>query len=163
MSIKDIEKKPEALPVSLKAIKGKIVTELVRKGGVTYFQFAVAPEVEKLFNENSREKKVSNTWKGLEFYYNPEIMKDESYMKLLSNYGLRDEFGHELCSSRDGRMIFNIAWLRTVGGVGKIEVSENLPYSEFNLKIKDALSCIKTYFDTYLREFKIKGTVEVEM
>lgn len=159
---KTTQNENEPLMPDIKKDKNNILIELVRKGGRTYFDFAIPEKIEKIFAKNYKITKTSEKWNGLKFYFNPEVQDDNTYLDLLSNYSLRDNYGNNICEHTDGKFIFNIAWLRTVGGLGRISVDQNIPFSEFNNRIKDALYCIKSYFENYLREFKIRGTIEVE-
>ena len=140
-------------------MKQTLTIDIIRKNNKTFFSFEIPPKLQEVYKNYSKEVKKSNSWKDLEFYFCPDITQDECYKKMLNNYGLFDDFGLGLYSNNK----LNVAWLRTKGGKGKIEVKGQLPYAEMNIKIKQAITCIKEYFDDYLRAFHIKGHLEIEI
>ena len=140
-------------------MKQTLTINIIRKNNKTFFSFEIPQKLQEVYKNYSKEVKKSNSWKDLEFYFCPDITQDECYKKMLNNYDLFDDFGVGLYANNR----LNVAWLRTKGGKGKIEVKGQLPYAEMNIKIKQAITCIKEYFDDYLRAFHIKGHLEIEI
>lgn len=139
--------------------KQKINIKISRINGKSYLSYEISPEIEKLYNNGSVETKISESWEGLKFYYNPDITQNSNYLDLLGKYRLFDDFG---CSFYRNRYL-NIAWLRTVGGKGKIELKNDVSFAELTILIKNTLSFIKEYFEEYLKDFEIKGSLTIEI
>lgn len=141
--------------------KKKISIMISRRDGKTYFKFEIDPRIEQMYSEMAKEKKSSSSWAGLEFYYLPLILGDNKYQQALKQSKLMDDFGHSLFSQG----MFNIAWLRTVGGKGEIllKYNETLSYSDIALQIESASRFIKQYFEEYYRGFKISSIISVEL
>ncbi len=139
--------------------KQKINIKISKINGKTFLVYEVPPEIEKRYNTDSVEIKTSESWPGVKFYYNPEITQSNNYLSLLGKYRLFDDFG---CSFyRNGYL--NIAWLRTVGGQGKIEIKQNISFAELSILLRNTLSFIKEYFEEYLRDYEVKGSLTIEI
>ena len=139
--------------------KQKIDIKIKRINGKTYLAYEISPEIEKRYNTETTEIKESEKWQGLKFYYVPEITQNNSYLNLLAKYKLFDDFGSVFY--RDGHL--NIAWLRTVGGKGKIELKQSISFAELSILIKNTLSFIKEYFEEYLRDYEVNGSLTIEI
>ena len=143
--------------------KKKIEVEIKRKNGVTIFKFKIDPHIENMYKSQVQngegEIKESTKWEGLKFYFLPNLLTSEAYQNLLLNYRLFDDYGQSLY--RNGKL--NIAWLRTEGGKGEVELKEELGFSELSSLVKNAMACIREHFDHYYRDFKITGSVSVEI
>ena len=139
--------------------KKKIKIEIQRVNGNTYLSFEVDPTITKTFKEQAKEIKESQNWKGLKFYFIPEITQDENYKRLLRNYYLIDDFGVSLYSER----YFNIAFLRTVGGKGKIKVSNDIPFAVVSEGMKNIIAFMKRYYEEYLKDYTVRGFLTFEI
>jgi hypothetical protein len=133
-----------------------------RENGKTYFAFEVPERITSLYKERSSEVKQSESWKGLQFYAIPELLGDETYKRKLNDFNLVDDFGDGFIRSHGGRFSLNIAWIRTIGGTGEIEVKNEIGHSDLNMLIKNMLEFLKTYFEDYLRAFVIKGQLTID-
>lgn len=133
-----------------------------RANGKTYFAFNVPERITALYKERSSEVKKSESWKGLEFYAIPDLLNDENYRRKLNDFNLVDDFGDGFIRSKSGRFSLNIAWIRTIGGTGEIEVKNEIGHSDLNMLIKNMLEFLKTYFEDYLRAFVIKGQLTID-
>ena len=80
--------------------KQKLKIEIQRQNGNTYLSFEVEPSLEKLFKKQSQEIRESISWKGLKFYFIPNLTQSENYKQLLANYRLIDDFGVTLYEER---------------------------------------------------------------
>ena len=114
-----------------------------------------------MYKNSPHEIRTSNNWPGLKFYYIPSILEDRSYNDKLHDKKLIDDYGASLYIANNQKL--NIAWLRTVGGSGEILLKNDISFAELSLLVKNALSFIKEYFEEYFREFKIKGSVTLEL
>ena len=141
----------------------KIEVEIKRKQGKTYFKFSVDEAIENMYKQQVAEEdgeiRESAKWPNLKFYFLPALLENETYRNLLANYRLFDDYGQSLY--RDGKL--NIAWLRTEGGRGEIEMQEEVGFAEMSTLIRNAMNCIREHFDAYYRDFKITGSVSVEL
>lgn len=135
----------------------KIEVKLYREGGETYFEFTIDPRIEEVYKNMKGEIRESSNWEGLKFYYLPEVIENHSYKKLLSDYSLIDNYGQPIYLEREQR--FNMAFLRTVSGTGKIKVPNNLPFSEVSLGLKRVCEFIRTYHENFLEDYSVKGIV----
>jgi len=146
-------------------MKTKIKLEIERKEGETYFVFEIDPELEELFKKKSEEIKQSQSWleggRGLKFYSIPSMTTDSNYKSLLTRYGLVDDYGTTLYS-RSSR-VFNIAFIRTVKGKGRIKVNEDIPFSTVSSGVRNMVDFLKTYYQEFLRDYKVKGKVDFEV
>lgn len=136
----------------------KININVTRSNGKTLFQFSVDPAIEEIFKNRAREVRESQSWPGLKFYYLPET-ETENYQLLVRNYNLFDDFGHALTRSQK----FNMAFLRTVGGNGTIEIKEDIPFAQMSMAIRNIAQFIKVYYERFFTDYKVKATVEVEI
>lgn len=139
--------------------KQKINIKINKINGKTFLVYEVSPEIEKRYNTGSVEIKTSESWEGLKFYYNPEITQSNTYLNLLSKYRLFDDFG---CAFYRNTYL-NVAWLRTVGGRGKVEIKQNISFAELSILLKNTLSFVKEYFEEYLRDYEVKGSLTIEI
>lgn len=133
--------------------------EIQRTNGNTYLSFEVHEGIEQLFKKQSKGIRESQSWKGLKFYTVPELLSDSNYMSMLRENGLTDDFGTPLYST--GK--FNIAFLRTVGGKGKIKVSNDMPFALVSQGIRNIVRFLKEYYEEYLKDYKVKGVVNFEV
>jgi len=139
--------------------KQKLKIEIQRQNGNTYLSFEVEPSLEKLFKKQSQEIRESIGWKGLKFYFIPNLTQSENYKQLLANYRLIDDFGVTLYEER----CFNIAFLRTVGGKGKIKVRNDLSFAEVSMGVENIISFMKRYYEEYLKDYTVKGFLSFEV
>jgi len=137
----------------------KIDIAVERINGETYLTFEVSPEIEKLWQGEGVEIRESESWPNLKFYYNETLREDYTYRHLLSNFNLRDDYGSKIIA--DG--YFNIAFIRTVGGTGKIKLSNTFSYAVVSEGIRNTILFLKQYFAEYLKNFKVKGTLNIEL
>lgn len=139
--------------------KKKIQLEIVRQDGKTYFSFNIDQKIENLYKQQSEELRTSTSWPELKFYSIPELLENDNYRRMLNNYRLYDDYGSGITSN--GR--FNIAWLRTVGGKGKIKVTSTLTIAELSTLVQNTTAFIKEYFEGYFKNCVIKGSVNIEI
>lgn len=132
---------------------------ITRKEGKTMFSFAIAPEIEAIYQQNTEGVKTSAKWAGLEFYTNEMLRKTEAYKQSLERFHLFDDYGQSFY--REGRM--NIAWMRTVGGTGTITLTDTISFAELSVLVNNVIAFTKEYFEDYFREFVISGNLEVTM
>jgi hypothetical protein len=146
-------------------MKTKIKLEIERKNGDTFFVFEIDEDLENIFKQKAEEIKTSRSWlqgnKGLSFYSIPGMTTNEDYKILLRKYGLIDDYGTSLYSP--SMRYFNIAFIRTVGGRGKILVNEDIPFATVSQGIRNIVAFLKEYYSEYLREYKVKGKVDFEV
>lgn len=147
------------MPAAEESSKKKIAVEIARKDGKTYFKFEIDPRIEEMYKIQQQEERESESWPGLKFYYMPKILDNPLYQEKLKSYRLFDNYGTTIIKENK----FNIAWLRTVGGNGEVELNEELSFAELSNMVKQALAFIKEYFDDYYRGFSIKGHITVEL
>lgn len=146
--------------------EGSILIELERNPvtGKTIFKFKVMPQITEIFKAQAESIKLSEAWVGLSFYAVPQVLNSNDYCELLSRFRLFDDYGHSLIRESGGdRPRLNIAWLRTVGGEGSIEVFNHLGFAEVNEMVKNATRFIKDYFEDFFRGYKITGEVRVKL
>jgi hypothetical protein len=139
--------------------KKKIQISLERKDGKTLLRFEIDPRIEEIYKKQKHEIKTSDSWNGLKFYYMPQIVRSEVYRRKLMDRQLKDDYG---TSIYDGHSL-NIAWLRTVGGKGEIVLGDEMSIAEASMLIRNATAFIKDYFETYYKNFKISGSVNIEL
>ena len=139
--------------------KKKIKIEIQRENGNTYLSFEIDPSITKTFKEQSKEIKESQNWKGLKFYFIPEMTQSQAYKDLLYNYRLVDDFGTSL---HEGNY-FNIAFLRTVGGKGKIKVSNDIPFAVVSDGVRRIITFMKKYYEEYLKDYTVRGFLTFEI
>lgn len=144
-----------------KVNKKQVEVEVYRKQGKTFFKFSVDEHLEKIFKEQSGgEKKKSESWKGLEFYYYPKVVDSPEYRRLLERYNLFDDFGHSFMRNNNS---LNIAFLRTVGGKGEIEVKNDIPFAVITHGLRNMTQFIKEFYEEFLSDYKVKAIVNVEL
>lgn len=102
------------------------------------------------------EIRESEKWPTLKFYYVPQITESRKYKQMLADQSLSDNYGAPIIDE-EGR--FNMAWIRTVGGEGKIEMSESITLSEAQEKIERGLSFIKTFHSEFFSGYAIKAII----
>lgn len=125
---------------------------LTRNNMKVKIDFEVDQKLTDIFKENSAEIKESASWVGLKFYSVPSIVSSAGYKALLNNYSLFDDFGTSL--HKDGK--FNIAWTRTVGGKGTIEVKDNfLTEEELKRFLRNSVSFLRDYYEESLKDIEI--------
>lgn len=132
---------------------------LYRRSGQTFFEFDIAPEIEKIYQSQEHTVRESKNWEGLKFYFIPNLTENEMYRKLLNQYRLFDDYGQGLYKSG----WLNIAWVRTVGGKGIIAIKEPLTFAELAVLIRNTTQFLREYFNEYFKEFKIRGTVSIDV
>ena len=136
-----------------------IVLEINREKGETFLTFEISPEIETLWKVHEPAIKESTAWDGLKFYYLPGIIESEEYRELLATHRLRDDYGHSIFS--DG--LFNIAFIRTVGGKGKIKINDSVSHAALSEWINETKEFLKEYFQNYLRDFKISCRLTIDI
>lgn len=156
-----IQSTPSEAPSTVEKKKGfkSIKIELSRKDGTTWFEFAIDPNIENIFKKQAQEIRKSSSWEGLEFYYCPQVIESEQYQNMLQSYNLADDFGHPLFKGKR----LNIAFVRTVGGKGKIAVEGEIPFSELGISVQTFLSFLKRYHEEFLADYTIKGSIQLEL
>lgn len=137
----------------------KIEIEIQRKEGKTYFRFKIDKKITEMYQKQSQETRESTAWTGLSFYYCPAILATQSYTSLLNRYDLTDDFGQPLVY----RNKLNIAWIRSVGGEGMIEFQESIPFAELSQMTRNAIQFLKAYFEDYIKDCTITGSLSVEV
>lgn len=137
----------------------KIDIEIERIDGATYLKFEISPEIEKLWQTDGVEIRESQSWEGLKFYYNEELHNDYNYRNMLSRYCLRDDYGSRIISDNE----FNIAFIRTQGGQGRIKIPNTYSFATLNEGIRNTITFLRQYFSEYMKNFKVKGTLNIEL
>lgn len=133
---------------------------IYRKDGVSWFDFEIDPALEEIFKNRSKgEVRTSGSWDGLQFYYIPELTGARAYAHLLEQYDLYDDFGSGI--TRQGK--FNMAFIRTVGGKGRIRVSDSIPFSQVTQSMRSIAAFLKMFYADHLSDYKVKGVVSVEI
>lgn len=131
-----------------------------REGQKTYFTFEVPKAISAIFEAKSDEIRESESWPGHQFYFCPEVTKDRGYKELLEQYHLFDDYGHTMVRE-DGR--FNVAFLRTVGGAGKIEVKKDLSFAHVSDQVRQIVKFLKAYYENFLGDWQVSGSTEFEI
>lgn len=134
-----------------------ISLDIIRENGKSYMKFSVPSIITKIYEAQAKETRKSEAWKGLDFFYIPELLANERYNALLRSNKLFDKFGSSFTT--DGLM--NIAWLRTKQGEGQFEIPDNISFAELTSLSKNVHQFIKDYFDEYLRDFRITMKAEI--
>jgi len=157
---------PTTNAVSPTPAKRKVELELVRKDGETYFSFNVDPKITEIYKKQSVEIKTSTSWPNLKFYSIPSLTASTEYKRVLAQYSLFDDYGQAIVKS-DSQSYngyrFNIAWLRTESGKGKVLVSDALTIAELSRMMKQASEFLKCHFAEYFQDATIKGIVSIEL
>lgn len=152
---------PVSKPITASTAKRQVVLQVYRDKGNTYLEFEIAESLEVLFKEKSGgNTKTSESWKGLEFYYSPEITDSREYQQLLSQYGLFDDYGHAFV--RDSSY-FNIAFLRTKGGKGKIKLNSDIPFASVAVGLQNMDKFLRKFYQDFLTDYKVKAILEFEI
>ena len=151
---------------------GRIKVKIFRESGGTYLQFSVSDEIEQLWKERSTDIAQSRAWgidgsqpsisgdeDGLRFYSNPDIQNSPSYIEMLDNYNLFDNYGGRF--KRDNKI--NIAWVRTVGGGGKIKIDDIISFSEISVAVKNIIAFLREYFQEYIEDAEVNGELRVKI
>ncbi len=135
------------------------------KDGHNLFHFTVDPAITEIIkNQPNTTIKTSALWPGLQFFAIPDMIKSKEYQSLLRQYHLFDDFGHSIMRNEEANEPqFNIAWLRTVGGTGTIEMPSKLAPTEATELIKNTTTFVKDYFEDWFREYKIGGKVTIKL
>jgi len=133
-----------------------IETVITRENGKTKMKFSIPKEVEKMFKTGS-EVKTSDKWEGLRFYYQADIQGHPSYSKLLADNKLRDNYGSTIME--DNR--FNIAFLRTVGGKGEVEIEPSIPMAVWSEKLNELAGFIKLLMQEYYLKNEVRACITV--
>ena len=139
--------------------KQKIKLEISRESGKTYLTFEIDKSLEDIFERQSQEIRTSESWKGLKFYYVPDVIESSAYQNLLYEFGLQDNYGVSVYSNRK----FNIAFLRTVGGKGKILIKNDIPFALVSDYMRKIITFIKRYYEDFLKDYKVKGFLTFEV
>lgn len=147
-------------------MKTKIKLEIERVRGNTFFVFEIDKDLEEIFKNRADEIRTSQSWlkpngDGLKFYSIPQMTTSYNYKNLLARYGLVDDYGTGLYSGAGNR--FNMAFIRTVGGKGKIKVNDDIPFATVSLGVKQIVSFLKEYYSEFLRDYKVRGKVDFEV
>lgn len=145
------------VPATLTKMEKSIEIMWARKDGLTTFEFKVDPKITKSFEKVSEEIKESKNWKGLKFFYCPKVLNSPSYQERLKSYRLFDDYGSGIY--RNGCL--NIAWLRTVGGQGTIEVEDPITVAELSSLIKNSIAFLKEYLQETMKDFELKGVLNL--
>lgn len=139
--------------------KKKVEIEILRKDGKTFFKFKVDPKIEEYYKKHSADIKESESWPGLKFYVVPILHDDPEYQNQLDSFRLFDNYGTSLFKNK----AMNVAWMRTVGGQGEIEIKSSMTFADLSLLFKNVLDFLKSHIENTFREFKIKGSLTVEI
>ena len=143
----------------MKNNKKKIKIEIQRTNGKTFLSFEVDTLLEKVFKRQKKEIKTSVKWKGLKFYYIPTLIENKDYKDLLYKYYLFDDYGKELFDNGN----FNIAFIRTVGGKGKIRIQNDIAFAKVSVGVKNIIDFLKEYYEKFLKDYKVKGYISFEV
>ena len=139
--------------------KKKIKIEIQRTDGKTYLLFEIDPSMEKIFKKQTKEVRESGSWHGLKFYYIPNLTQSQDYKDLLFQYHLIDDFGTPLYADNN----FNIAFIRTVGGKGKILIKNDIPFAVVSNGMRNIVSFMKRYYEDYMKDYAVKGFISFEV
>ncbi len=142
-----------------KKLTKKIELEIIRKDGKSYFKFKIDSRIEQIYKDQMLEIKESTNWPGLKFYSIPEMTKNEKYTYRLNDFHLFDDYGKSIFQ----KGFMNIAWLRTVGGEGLVEIKDIISFAELSQCTKQVTQFLKEYFYEYYQEFHLKGSVTIEV
>jgi len=135
-----------------------IKIEISREDGKTYLSFEIHKSIEAIFKKQKEEIRTSQSWKGLKFYYIPALTQNEDYKDLLARNNLIDDFGTSLYSR-----CFNVAFLRTVGGKGKIKIQNDIPFATVSVGMRNIVNFVKSYYEDYLKDYSVKGHISFEV
>ena len=141
--------------------KPSIKMSVTRENGDTYFTFEVPKKLTDIFAEKSEEIKTSENWPNHQFYFMPEVLESSAYKDLLSEYNLFDNYGSKIINEENGK--FNVAFLRTVGGKGKIQLNQDLPFAKVADQVRNITRFLKAYYEEFLTDYKVSGSVTIEI
>ena len=141
----------------LKEKPRKIEIEVCRQNGTSTLKFTIDPTVEEMFKQMSKRVKTSKSWGSLKFYTIPSLLQNEDYKALLQKYGLFDNYGHSFLRGKS----LNIAFLRTVGGVGDVKVDADLPFAVLSQNLKRLSQFVQEFHDDFLQNYTIKSEIEL--
>lgn len=133
--------------------------EIVRKDGKTIFKFKVPSKITDIYKKMSTEIKESKNWKGLKFFVIEDMVNDPIYQNKLHRFQLFDDFGSKVYAQ--GR--FNVAWLRTVQGEGEVVIGDNVSFADLSILVKNCTAFTKQHFEEHFTDFKISGSVTLEI
>lgn len=137
----------------------RIDVEVAREGGKTWFKFAIDPRIQKIYETMPHEKRDSQAWPGLQFYGVDTLLEDTNYQALLGRYDFKDSYGSALVMHNT----LNVAFLRTVGGKGKIELTGPVSFAWLQGQLRSLVSFCKEFYAEYLQNYRIKGSLTVEV
>lgn len=141
--------------------KKRVEIEVYRKNGKTMFKFSVHKSLEEVFKNNEGvEVKTSKNWEGLKFYTYPAVLDSSNYRNMLQDYYLFDDYGHSLI--RENRY-FNIAFLRTLGGKGEVQLDNTIPFAVVSQGLKNMTHFIKEYYNEFLADYTVKASISMEV
>lgn len=139
--------------------KQKIKIEISREDGKTFLSFEIDEFLEAVFKKQSSEVRTSVNWKGLNFYYSSDLLSNQNYRNLLREFNLVNDYGTSLYASN----YFNIAFLRTVGGKGKILLHNDIPFATVSDGMRRIISFVKRYYEDFLKDYRVKGFLTFEI
>ena len=136
-----------------------ISIEVSRVKGKTLFKFQVPTFLEELYKARSEKVITSEKWPSLNFYSIPDMTKNEEYKRALQQFSLTDDYGSRLLQGN----VLNIAWLRTQGGQGEIEIADDVSLAQINTLTKNCITFLKKYFQDFLQDFKLKANLNMDI
>ena len=147
-------------------MKTQIKMEIERKAGETFFCYSISKEVEKIFKKRAEDIRESSSWHNMDgtplsFYFIPEMTRSDIYKRLLGEYGLIDDFGS--CGLVGDGTTFNIGFIRTVGGKGKIKINSEVTFGDVSYGVDRMTRFLKKYHEEFLKNYKVKGLINFEV
>lgn len=139
----------------------KMEVSLTRVNGVFYMEFSIPEKIENIFKNKKHTIEESKSWPGLKFYSIPSLITDANYKSFLSDFELFDNFGSPLWDSEKRK--FNVAFLRTVGGQGKLQLDYSIPVSEITLGFKRILAFVQKYHNDFVADTKVSAQIIFEL
>ncbi len=136
-------------------MKEKIKIEIEKRINGKYFSFEINPSIEEYFKIQTNKTKESKDWGDLNFYDLLDLTNDEFYQNLLSEYNLFDDFGGLLF--KDGK--FNVAFIKTVGGKGRIEINDDISLDIISEGINNINHFLTKYYQDFIQDYKIKEAI----
>jgi len=137
------------------AIKVKIKRENMR----TKLTYSVDQEIENLFEEVSEGVRESSSWEDLKYYHMPPEARSDAYRNKLERNNLCDDFGYDVVQGNK----FNIAWIRTVGGEGEIEIPNHITLTQVQEWVASASRFLKSFFSEHFKDYEVTGTIEINI
>lgn len=142
----------------------ELTINLSRENGNLYLDFVVPEFLENIFKSKALDTRQSENWQGLTFYV-VEQTQTPVYRDLLNWFGLFDNFGDDFLR-KDGSDYdyskFNIAFLRSVGGRGRIKINVDISISEAQRFVDSIIGFIKKYYNDFLKDYNVKCVVKLE-